>query len=86
MIEDNPLRCVEDIRRSNDDKFIIDNGTWKVHPLLAPPFTIIARRIKYKDTTNSRIDNAFSLGNIISDENSINGINILPSPPIKIIN
>ena len=62
----------------------MDDGTWEIQPALTPPSinidkNIIIRLLK----TNQRLK-AFNLGNIISDEHSIKGNNILPNPPINI--
>ena len=63
---------------------IIDDGAWDVQPALTPPSINIDKYIIIKLLkTNQRLK-AFNLGNIISDEHSIKGNNILPNPPINI--
>ena len=58
----------------------IDGGTWEVQPALTPPSINIPKIRMNNESTNNQRLNAFNLGKIVSQEQSIKGTNKLPKP------
>ena len=79
-----PAKWKEKNMKSIEEEFIVGRGTWKVRPELTPPSKNTAKSIKNKESRANQRLNAFNRGKIISEEQSIKGIKILPKPPIKI--
>lgn len=87
IIDEAPARCREKIARSTEGPawaIFLESGGYNVHPVPTPFSTAAELNKRRREGGRSQNLILFIRGKAISGADSINGINQLPNPPIKI--